>query len=130
VTVRLEDEVSLEADALLVLDGENLRECLLSIEFFAQYGPAALGGFDRVASFGYTSSDRWAVAVSGTGTTESCVRGTSEERVRLAGCGSTRAVQRRLSADRVVHKPTWNHATAPASSRSLASWSTTPCSVS
>lgn len=65
------DEVVLEADALLVLDGETLRECLRSIEFFAQYGPAVLVGFDRVATYGYTSPDRWAVAVSGAGTTES-----------------------------------------------------------
>jgi hypothetical protein len=60
MAVRLDEEVVLEADALLVLEGENLKECLLSIEFFAQYGPAVLGGFDRVATFGYTSSDRWA----------------------------------------------------------------------
>jgi hypothetical protein len=71
MAVRLDEEVVLEADALLVLEGENLKECLLSIEFFAQYGPAVLGGFDRVATFGYTSSDRWAVAVSGSGTVES-----------------------------------------------------------
>jgi len=78
VARRLEDEVVLEADALLVLEGSDLRDCVVAIEPFpwlahldTSYAQALRESFARVQVHGFTSADRWAIAVSGDGLGES-----------------------------------------------------------
>ncbi len=76
--IRLEDEVVLQADALLVLEGSDLRNCVVSIAPFpwlafldTDYAPSMRERFARLETHGFTSTDRWAIAVSGDGLGES-----------------------------------------------------------
>ncbi len=76
--IGLDSEVVLEADALLVFEGSDLRGCVDSIEPFpwlrhldTSYAAAMRESFARVETHGFTSANRWAIAVSGDGLGES-----------------------------------------------------------
>jgi hypothetical protein len=72
--LKIEDEVVLEADALFVLEGDDLRRCVLEIGPFARFtrsiNPSAQELRDKIANrmaFGFVDDEHWAIAVSGAG---------------------------------------------------------------
>jgi hypothetical protein len=77
----MEDDVVLEPDALLVLDGKGLRDCLPSIVPFAGFLQSEARDrsewqtrIDGIVTSGYVDADHWAMAVRTLGTDADFIR--------------------------------------------------------